>query len=222
MFTGFTEETSQFLWELAFNNERSWFEAHREQFQRCLMEPFKALARNTMELMQKRWPDMELQLHISRIYRDARRLYGRGPYKDHLWFSIKNWEGLLCGPMFWFEIGAADFSYGMGFYSATAQQMEQYRKSIEVNPTKFETLVKAINDQKIFTLVGDEYKRPKGDMGQLLNPWYNRKHIALEFSDDFGGIILTPELPQILTEHLSMLMPLYDYFMQVCSPNEFK
>ncbi len=222
MFTGFTEETGQFLWDLAFNNERPWFEAHKEQFQRCLMEPFKALAWDTMELMSRRWPDMELQLHISRIYRDARRLHGRGPYKEHLWFSIKNWEGLLCGPMFWFEIGAADYSYGMGFYSATAGQMEQLRKSIQANPAKFSALVEQINGQDIFSLVGEEYKRPKADMGPLLNPWYNRKHIALEYSDDFGGDIFKPEFPEILAERLSMLMPMYEYLMGVCSPNEFK
>ena len=26
---------------------------------------------------------------VSRIYRDARRLHGRGPYKDHLWFCVE-------------------------------------------------------------------------------------------------------------------------------------
>ena len=46
---------------------------------------FKALAAQTHELMQQRFPDMDCRLHVSRIYRDARRLFGRGPYKDHLW-----------------------------------------------------------------------------------------------------------------------------------------
>ena len=32
MFEGFTMETSQFLWDLSFNNERPWFQAHKEQF----------------------------------------------------------------------------------------------------------------------------------------------------------------------------------------------
>ena len=30
-FTGFTSETGEFLWELAFHNEKPWFEAHKEQ-----------------------------------------------------------------------------------------------------------------------------------------------------------------------------------------------
>ena len=90
MFEGFTSETSEFLWELSFHNERPWFLAHKEQFERCLNEPFKALAAETTEKMRLRWPQMDFQSHVSRIYRDARRLYGRGPYKDHLWFTVEN------------------------------------------------------------------------------------------------------------------------------------
>ena len=88
MFQGFSKETGEFLWELSFHNERPWFLAHKEQFERVLNEPFKALARDSAALLQERFPDMLIQCHISRIYRDARRLFGRGPYKDHLWFTI--------------------------------------------------------------------------------------------------------------------------------------
>ena len=29
MFTGFTDETVDFMWGIRFNNERTWFEAHK-------------------------------------------------------------------------------------------------------------------------------------------------------------------------------------------------
>lgn len=220
MFTGFTQQTSEFMWGLAFNNERPWFEAHREEFNQYLMQPFRELAYDTDEIMRARHPGMGLQLHISRIYRDARRLHGKGPYKDHLWFSIKSWDGLLCGPMFWFEIGAADYSYGMGFYSATPAQMEHYRKYIDANPARLERLARLLASQDEFRLEGEEYKRPKGDKGELLNPWYNRKRLGLECSRDFGGDLLTPELPGKLADAFDFLMPFYEYFMDVCSPEE--
>ena len=87
-FTGFTSEAGEFLWELAFHNEKPWFEAHKEQFLRAVKEPFDALAKETLALVQKKHPDEPYRLHISRIYRDARRLFGRGPYKDHLCFTL--------------------------------------------------------------------------------------------------------------------------------------
>ena len=117
MFEGFTHQTSDFMWELAFHNERPWFLEHKEQFEQLVNRPFKALAEDTAAQMALRFPRRSFKLHVSRIYRDARRLFGRGPYKDHLWFSLKSDEILLEGPMFWFEIGAADFSYGMGLRS---------------------------------------------------------------------------------------------------------
>ncbi|MBQ5567911.1 MAG: DUF2461 family protein, partial [Oscillospiraceae bacterium] len=84
MFTGFSEKTGGFLWELSFNNERPWFLAHRQEFEDFVHTPFKALAKDTIDLMNARFPDFEGAAHLSRIYRDARRLFGRGPYKDQL------------------------------------------------------------------------------------------------------------------------------------------
>ena len=47
MFNGFTPAAGDFLWELAFNNERVWFNEHKEQFEQTVNEPFKALAAET-------------------------------------------------------------------------------------------------------------------------------------------------------------------------------
>ena len=32
MFQGFSEETIQFLWGVTLNNERSWFQAHKQEY----------------------------------------------------------------------------------------------------------------------------------------------------------------------------------------------
>ena len=44
MFQGFSKKTGEFLWELAFNNERPWFLAHKDEFEEYVNAPFKALA----------------------------------------------------------------------------------------------------------------------------------------------------------------------------------
>ncbi len=214
MFMGFTKETSNFFWELSFNNERPWFLEHKEQFERCLNQPFKALAAETAELMEERFPRMDARLHVSRIYRDARRLFGRGPYKDHMWFSIKSGDIVSEGPMFWFELGAADYASGMGFYGATAEQMEAFRRSVDANPARFQRLAAEIEELGEFEIEGEEYKRPKGDRGPLINKWYNRRRLGLERSADFGGELLTRSLPQRLVEGYAKLMPMYEFFME--------
>lgn len=214
MFKGFTPQTSNFFWELAFNNERPWFLEHKEEFERVLNTPFKALAEDTAELMARRFPGRSFRLHVSRIYRDARRLFGRGPYKDHMWFSLKDNDILLEGPCFWFEVGAADYSYGMGFYSATAAQMAAFRRKVAANPARFERLAKAAS-RAGFSVTGEEYARPKGKISPLIDQWYNRKRLGLEISRDFGGDILSPELPELLADSFEKLLPMYDFFMEI-------
>ena len=220
MFEGFTEKTSDFLWELAFNNERAWFLEHKEEFEQVLNTPFRLLAKETYELFTLRHPELDCKLHIARIYRDARRLHGRGPYKDHLWFSIKKTSELLEGPTFWFEIGAADYSYGMGFYSATSQQMEEYRRRIDANPAAFESLALDVARHSEFKIFGEEYKRPKGDYEGIIAQWDNRKRLGLECCRDFGGDVLRADLPEILVDGFEKLMPMYDFFLSFYHSND--
>ena len=207
-FTGFTEETGSFLWELAFHNEKPWFEAHKADFLRTVKEPFDALARETLALMQEKLPDEPLSLHVSRIYRDARRLFGRGPYKDHLWFTLWTGENRHNSPVFWFELSPPSYSYGVGFYTATPEQMAAFRRYIDANPAEMERLAKRIAKSE-FHLEGEEYKRPKKDVGSVLNPWYNRKWISLCAEYDHGGALYSPALPAVLTDAFVSLLPVY-------------
>ena len=216
MFEGFTNETSEFLWELSFNNERPWFQAHKEQFERCLNEPFKALAAQTTVLMQKNYPARVWCSHCSRIYRDARRLFGRGPYKDNLWFVLGGDEGHYNdGPAFWFEISAASWEYGVGYFDATPAEMEIFRAMVDANPARFERLAEDASHRRGLHILGPEYKRPKGNYDKPIADWYNRRYLAAEWKHDFGGELLSPTLPETLARAYDKLMPLYEYFLEV-------
>jgi uncharacterized protein (TIGR02453 family) len=222
MFEGFTKQTGDFLLALKFNNERPWFLEHKAEFETLVNTPFKALALSTQEEMSRRRPDMNLDLHVARIYRDARRLHGGGPYKDHLWFSLKNWDGLLRGPMFWFEVGAVDYSFGMGFYSCSASQMAAFRQSIDANPARFSRIAKSFAVRPEYELDPDPYVRPKKDVGALLNPWYNGRRIGVVCTREFGGELFSPDLPSLLADEFEFLAPLYEYLMKYCPPEPWK
>lgn len=219
MFKGFTERTGSFFWDLAFNNERPWFMEHKEEFEREVNLPFKALSEDTMALMEQRWPEMRLKLHISRIYKDARRLHGSGPYKDHLWFSIKVDDQLLTGPMFWFEVGARDYGCGMGFYSATAAQMAELRAAIDANPARFERIASAVEAVPELAVTGEEYARPKAVREGVIGRWYNRRRMGVELERDFGVELYDPELPKKLVAIYEKLMPLYMFLQESYTPD---
>ena len=67
MFQGFSKKTGEFLWELAFNNERPWFLAHKDEFEERVNAPFKALAGECFALMEQRYPALDCRVHVSRI-----------------------------------------------------------------------------------------------------------------------------------------------------------
>ena len=89
MFTGFTDETVDFMWGIRFNNERSWFEAHKEIYLERFYRPMTELADEIYAFLREQRPDYGLVRKVTRIYRDARRLHGRGPYKESLWFTVE-------------------------------------------------------------------------------------------------------------------------------------
>ncbi len=216
-FQGYTQETVDFLWGIRFNNDRTWFQAHKEQYQRQLLEPTRALAEQVYEGLRQKLPDEPLLVKVSRIYRDARRLHGRGPYKDHLWFSVRtgdqDWTGR---PTFYFEIAPDYYSYGLGFWEAPPIVMERFRRRALEKPQELEKLVKAFRRSGRFQLVGQEYVRDKGAPNELLRPWFQKKQLVLQFERPLDERIFRPELAEELIRELGELVPFYHYFNSLC------
>ena len=214
MFSGFSDQTADFFWGLALNNNRAWFLEHKEEFEAVLNQPFRALAAETLALMQARFPAMDLQAHIARIYRDARRTYGRGPYKGELWFTLQPGQRHPLGPLFWFSIDGTSWSCGAGYWDCPPEQAAFFRAKVDAETARFEAIVRDLDARGEYHLWGDLYKRPKGERGPLLNPWYNRKHISCGYEHAYDALLYSPELPQALTETFAGLMPLYQFLLE--------
>ena len=215
MFQGFSQATGDFLWGLAMNNDRAWFEAHRDQYEAHLNQPFRALTADTLAAFQQRCPALELRSHISRIYRDARRLFGRGPFKDHLWFTLYEFANHNNGPVFWFELSGTGWSRGMGVWDDKADVSEAFRRRIDADPQRFAALVRELDAQGGYTLYGEPYKRPRGDRGETINPWYNRRLPSVGWERSFDDVLFDPSLPDILAGDFERLLPMYMFMREV-------
>ena len=77
-FQGYTQETVDFLWGIRFNNERAWFEAHKEIYLTHFYQPMRELGDELYDYIAAKRPDLGLIRKVTRIYRDVRRLHGRG------------------------------------------------------------------------------------------------------------------------------------------------
>ena len=162
MFQGFSGATVDFMWGIRFNNEKGWFEAHKEEYLTTFQRPMKALADEVYGAFTDRHPDLDLICKVSRIYRDARRLFGRGPYKDHLWLSLTRPHEEGCAePVFWFELGPEGYSYGMGFWQAPAVTMAKFRARMDREPKAMEKLARRFQKQDVFVLEGGTTSAPR-------------------------------------------------------------
>ena len=162
MFTGFTDETVDFMWGIRFNNERSWFEAHKDIYLTQFYQPMKELGAEMYDFIREKRPDYGLISKTTRIYRDARRLHGRGPYKDSLWFSVEQpSEQWTAHPTLWFELSPDGWTCGMGYYMPKPVTMAKLRARIDRDPGTMEALTRRLNGQQELTLETEDYKRPR-------------------------------------------------------------
>ena len=113
-------------------------------------------------------------------------------------------------PALYFELAPNYYSYGCGYWEAGAATMAKLRARTDNDPKPLERLARRLNKSK-FVLSGEEFKRPKGDAGKLLNPWYNRKNIAIGYDDNPEGVLFTPQLKGEVLDGFRFLIPYYQY-----------
>jgi uncharacterized protein (TIGR02453 family) len=215
MFTGFTDETVDFMWGIRFNNERPWFEAHKEIYNKHLYQPMKELGGELYDFVREMRPDYGLICKTARIYRDARRLHGRGPYKDHLWFCIEQpGEAWTDRPSFWFELTPDGWSYGMGYWVSKPVTMAKLRARIDRDPKPMEELTRRLKEQDEFSLSTADYKKLRSPApSEVLEPWYRAKYFSIGHEEKLTEELFGREIVEHLKQGYTFLLPYYDYFM---------
>jgi len=218
MFEGFSPRTIEFMWNLRLNNEKIWFEAHKDEYLQDFLRPMKTLGGEVFERMVSDYGEHGFIHKVSRIYRDARRVRGGGPYKDHLWFSIEQpSEVWTSTPVFWFELSPESWSYGLGYYLAKPTTMAKLRARIDRDTEKFERIIAPLEKQDEFVLDGPEYIRKKAAPTPKTAVWYNKKSFSLIHVQQNGAELFSSELVNRLATGYKFLMPFYNYFITLDS-----
>jgi len=218
MFTGFSQNTIDFMWNIRLNNNKQWFEAHKDEFKRDFQTPMKKLGEEVFAKITADYRDRGFIHKLSRIYKDARRVRDGSLYRDNLWFSVEkpsaeNEEssGILT---FWFDLNPEGWSYGLGYYAAKAATMEKLRARVDDNPKEFEELIDLLDSQDEFKLDGPEYARQKQAPTLKTQEWYNKKSFSLIHFGEIGNELFSREFADRLVNGYKFLMPFYDYFIR--------
>jgi uncharacterized protein (TIGR02453 family) len=165
-FNGFPRETRAFLTDLAAHNEKTWFDAHRDDYERWWLAPARAFVEVIGQEVASLVPDVRAEPKpngsIMRINRDVRFSADKRPYKDHLdfWF----WEGperrAAVSGLF-ARLTPEAFSVGVGAHGFDPQRLKEYRAAV-VDPDSGHKLAKAVAAVEANGLeaLGERYSRP--------------------------------------------------------------
>ncbi len=117
-FTGFPPESLEFFRELAAHNNRDWFLAHKDVYQRACRGPMEALVAELEPRVGK--------VKISRINRDIRFSRDKAPYKTYIAAGVGgNYISLSADGLF----------VGGGFYAPDAGALQRFRAAVDDDTT---------------------------------------------------------------------------------------
>lgn len=222
-FEGFRREAIQFLADLTANNERSWFQPRKADYERLLRQPFAALA----AALDERFAARGIPLHADpsrspyRIYRDVRFSTDKSPYKTHVGASfpwvdradgrdrVDRPEGSGHGVGGYFHLAPGEIYVGGGMWHPEPARLAAFRAAVLADPA---AVHRAIDDPGFATafglLSGDRLKRapagvppdhPEIELLKLKDVTFGRR-----LSDDEA---LTLELPDLLADAFAAALP---------------
>lgn len=209
MFQGFSPETIDFLWGIRFNNNREWFAAHKEQYQKCLYEPMKALSQEVGEA----FADVDgLRMHLSRIYRDM-RMHPPTFYKDSLWFCLRrDGSPWLEHPCLCFEVRPEGYRYGFLLFYPKAAEAEALRDKMTDHTDEFLKLVHRAEKESGIKLEGDRYKRPKKCDDPRLAAYFGLKNFMAIRDCAPDELLYSPRLTDEVRRVLLAWLPVSEFF----------
>ncbi|RMN22168.1 hypothetical protein ALQ63_02046 [Serratia plymuthica] len=134
-FTGFSQQGLNFLQQVRLENDKDWFEANRNLYERELLTPFRTLVAELSPAMLAIDPQFETRPAIgktlSRLHRDTRFSHDKSRYRSRMWLTFKrpskDWKD---APVYFFELGPDMLRYGLGYYSANKPTMDLFRHTL--------------------------------------------------------------------------------------------
>jgi uncharacterized protein (TIGR02453 family) len=217
VFQGLNEDTYQFFWEIAFNNELSFYEANKERYRKNVYEPLKELALAITPAAQEIDSSFNVRpaAVISRIRRDTRFSRDKTMFRDHAWLGFRRPGSMLSESLVVYaEFEREGYGYGMGMYGANPALMREIRPRILAKPQAFLSLVEDPAFAARFKAMGDSFKRPKiTDAPERLLPYLNRKGLSFCFSSPNLKKTLSPEIADEIIEGFRLLKPVFRLLM---------
>jgi uncharacterized protein (TIGR02453 family) len=163
----FTPRTLTFLRGLAKNNDRAWFAAHKDAYERDVRAPMVALVERLAPELRAFAPDLAASPRGSlyRIYRDTRFSADKSPFKTQVGAIFPHRDlPRHQGAGLYLEIGPAGVMIAGGIYMPQATELHALREHLANNAVRFRALVESPGFSRAAgPVTGDSLQRvPRG------------------------------------------------------------
>ena len=165
-FAGFGPATLGFLAELRDNNNRDWFQANKERYDDCVLEP----ALDFIVAVGERLPSISTHLvaipkrtggSLMRVYRDTRFSRDKTPYKTNIGIQFRHEQARdVHAPGLYFHLDNDECFLGVGMWHPDRDALAAIRVAIMDNGATWKRVRDERNFRSVFELSGESLKRP--------------------------------------------------------------
>jgi uncharacterized protein (TIGR02453 family) len=214
----FTRNAMGFLKGIKKNNTKTWFEAHRADFEAHVREPMRELIGEMDTRFRKLAPEIggDPKRSMFRINRDIRFSRDKSPYKTHAacWFHHNRASKQVGSEAnegsagFYFHLEPGASMVGAGLWMPPSNQIKRLRKAIDEDPAGFGRVVQRL---RRFGGLDDEHMLKRMPRGyEETNPaakWlrYQSFTSGRRLTD---AQVTSPRLGAVLDKEFAGLLPL--------------
>ncbi len=186
-FPGFPLGMLHFLEELSRNNNKPWFDKHKERYEREVRGPALAYIAAMQKPLAKISPHFlavskKVGGSLMRVHRDVRFSKDKSPYKTNVGIHFRHDAGRdVHAPGIYLHIDTNEVFLGVGLWRPEPQALASIREAIVEDPKAWKRITRAKAFRDTFKLGGDSLKRPPRGYDadhQLLEDLKRKDHIA--------------------------------------------
>ena len=193
LFDGFPEGCIPFLKTLKKNNNREWFNEHKDQYEQMVREPALLFIEAIGEVLADVSPHFnavskKMGGSLMRVYRDTRFSKDKTPYKTNIGIHFRHELGKdVHAPGFYVHIEPDECFLGVGLWRPESKVLADIRTFIMDNPSAWKDANAYKPFAKNFEIVGESLKRPPRGFPadhELIEDLKRKDFIALKAFDE--------------------------------------
>ncbi len=222
----FTLATFRFLRALGRNNQREWFHAHKDEYERHVREPFLQLIGDMQAPLAKISPHYRADPRkvggsLYRIYRDTRYSNSKLPYKS--WQGSRfthERRGEIQAPRFFLHIEPGDCFAGGGMWHPEPDALKHIREFLVDNPAAWKRATQSKTFRQHLQLGGESLVRPPRGYDathELIDDLKRKDFVATTRFDE--ALACSSELLPWTVASFKRVAPLIDY---LCAAQELE